>query len=376
MVTDKFIAFALTLMIYIPGTSMGNYLRLGILLLSFIIVNGKKGGRFDPRIFNIVLCMVVSPFLPLIFVVLFEGTLVTSLLIHEAIRMVFCGVLILTAYRLEIEYSIIRICTLFAFLPNFGIQILQMIKFQPVFTFIREYYAAGVEGFSHLDLATYSGASFRSGSIFLNPNVYMAIPMVALCVFLLRDRKKPSLVNDLLIACTVVSGFLTGSRTAIIVMIVVLLYYLLRFASANRQIIFLVFIILAAWKFGPYIMENSRAVDFSETSSLEVKVNAYGWYLQRTASHPVYWLVGSIGSSLSGGMDAEWGYIFSWYGLFGLYWYIRYYKVLWNNNPNVVLFGKVITLVCTLISFTASVLLCMPIFSYIGTMALVQIKRE
>lgn len=376
MFIDKMIVIALTLLIYVPGTSLGSYMRLGVLAVSCILIFLMRGSFIDRKIANIAICMVFGPFIPMLFVFLIEGHISTGLVFHELIRMIYCALLLVTVTRIEVGYRTVYFCALLAFIPNFIIQLLQYMKFQPIFTLIRRYYVTETEGFTHLELATYSGAAFRSGSIFLNPNVYMAIPMVAMCIFLYRDRVKPSLLNSIFIICTVVSGFLTGSRTSMVVMIIVLAVYYFRYADASRRVVFLAVFLFAALRYGSFLMENSRAVNLSDTGSLEVKINSYFWYMRRTMAMPLYWLTGSMGSSLTGSMDAEWGYIYAWYGIFGLVWYIKYYCWIWRNNANIDFFSKVITIVCALVSFTASVMLCMPIYSFVGTIALVQMREN
>lgn len=374
-IVDQIIVIVLSVIIYLPGSVAGDFLRILTLGAAFFLVMRQHPSPLSGNPLRISLMMIVGLALPVAVAYLVEGTIAVNTVLHELMRLLFCALLINTVARLRVGFQTIYVSTLIALLPNLLIQVLQYLKFEAVFTFITRFYLQGeANASSHLMLARNSGTAFRSGSIFINPNVYMAIPLIAICVFLYRDRTKRSVLNTAFLIAACISVLLTGSRTAVVVILVLLFVYLFRFANRNRRLVFLLLIAAAALIYGPYLLENSRAVSIGDTGSLTVKLNMYGWYFARTQSVPIYWLTGSMGSTFSGSMDSEWGYVYCWYGLFGLFWYIEYYKMIWRNNPGIIFFNKIIMIVCALVSITASVMFCMPIYSFAGTIALIQIQ--
>ena len=312
--------------------------------------------------------MVISPFVPVIFV-LISGDINSAVIFHEVMRMFYCALLIMTVSKLYISFDTLYLGAIIAFLPNFVIQLLEYIKLPGIIPFISQYYVTDESNYAHLELATYSGMEFRSGSVFINPNVYMIIPMLALCVFFYQDRIKPSLINTILIFCAALSGILTGSRTSIIVMAVVMLVYYLKYASGASKTIALVVMLVVAIRYGSYLLTNSRALQLTDTDSFETKYMAFVWYWKRTAFMPIFWITGSLGSSMASNMDSEWGFIYAWYGLFGLNWYKNYYKAIWHNNERIEFFSRIVVITCAMVSMTASVLLCMPVYSFVGVVA-------
>ena len=235
--TDSIIAVVLALLVYIPGSSIGNILRLGVVVVVFVMKHMNE--HAEPGIRKVALFMVLSPLLSVLFVVIIEGFGVNwDLVIHEIQRMLFCAFLLMTVAKLHISFRMIYIIAIIVLLPNFMIQLLQRANVNAVFTFIKKYYQSGVadDQWTHLDLAKEQGGGFRSGSIFINPNVYMAIPLMALVVFLQQDKEKSSIWNYVLIGCAVFSAFLTGSRTALIVIAVMMVWYIVKYAGTGSKI--------------------------------------------------------------------------------------------------------------------------------------------
>lgn len=362
--TDNIIAFMLALIVYIPGTSTGGLIRLGVVAVAFIMKHMNEPPEEGIR--KIALCMVLSPVISVFFVVLLEGFGINwGLVIHEIQRMFFCALLLMTVAKLHINFRLIYIITILVLIPNFIIQLLQYSHVESVFTFIKNTYQTGVaEGeWTHVELARDEGGSFRSGSILINPNVYMAIPLMSLVVFLHQDREKASIWNYGLMGCAVFSCFLTGSRTATIVMAVIMAWYLIKYARPLSRVLLVAAILYVAYSYGSYIF-NTRAAQVFDSGSLELKINSFIWFWQSTIEIPIYWFTGSLGSRITVAVfDGEIGHIYGWYGLFGLYWYVKYYQFAFKNNETITFFDKPLTAVHIFVAITASVLLCMPIYS-------------
>ena len=373
--TDNTIAVILALLVYIPGTSTGNLIRLGVVIVAFIMKHMNE--RPEKNIGKIALCMVLSPLISVFFVIMFEGFSISwALVIHEIQRMLFCAFLIMTVAKMQISFRLIYIITILILLPNFIIQLLEKAQVGSVFDFIDKYYQSGAsaEEWTHLELAKEEGGSFRGGSIFINPNVYQVIPLMSLVVFLQQDRVKSSIWNYLLMGCAVYSCFLTGSRTSTVVMAVIMIWYLFKYARVVSRVLLLIAIAYVAYSYGSYLM-TTRSAQVFETGSFEVKINSFKWYWESTTEIPIYWIMGSVGSKIASAVfDGEIGHIYGWYGLFGIYWYVMYYRYALKQSKGIRFYELSIVAVHLFVAITASVLLCMPVFPFAAILIFTKLR--
>ena len=368
--TDNIIAVVLALIVYIPATSTGNLIRLGVVIVAFVMKHMNESP--EPEIRKIGLYMLLSPMISVFFVFIIEGFgLNWEIILHEIQRMVFCSLLLMTVVKMQISFRMIYCISILVLIPNFIIQLLQQAQVESVFTFIRNHYESNVssEEWTHLDLAREEGEGFRAGSIFINPNVYMAIPLMALVVFLHQDRERSSIWNYGLIGCSAYSCFLTGSRTATVVLAIIMLWYIIKYARTLSRVFLIIAIFYVGYTYGSYLL-TTRAAKIFEADSFEVKLNSFKWFFASTSQTFIYWITGAIGSRIASYyFDGEIGYIYGWYGIFGVYWYIQYYKYIWKNNANLSFYTKPIFVVHLFVAVTASVLLCMPTYSYVSVIA-------
>lgn len=373
--TDSVIAVVLALLVYIPGSSIGNIFRLGVVIVVFVMKHMNEPAKQGIR--KVALFMVISPLVSVVFVIMMEGFGINwDLVIHEIQRMLFCALLLLTVAKLHISFKLIYVITIIVLLPNFVIQLLQRANVGAVFSFIQNNYQfdVGADEWTHLDLAREQGGGFRSGSIFLNPNVYMAIPLMALVIFLHQDKEKSSVWNYALIGCAVFSAFLTGSRTALIVIAVMMIWYIIKYAGTVSKLVMIAAIGFVLYQFGSTIIA-SRSAQIFETDSFDVKINSFIWFWQSTGDVFIYWFTGAIGSRLAASVfDGEIGHLYGWFGIFGIYWYIWYYKLAFKNNDNLKFYTLPLIAVHIFVAITASVLLCMPIYPFAAVLIFSQMK--
>lgn len=362
---DTFVAILLASLVYLPASSTFNFIRLGVVAVIFVFKFYST--EPDKELNKVAICMALSPVISGGIVFVMElGTANTTLILHEFQRMVFCAMLIVTIRKLELNFKIIYIITVLVLIPNFVIQVLEYFQNGWVFNFIQNNYVFADEGeFTHLDLAREEyNSGLRCGSIFVNPNVYMAIPLYALVIFLHQDQERKGFINYVLIVCAVISGLITGSRTATIAMAIILGIYIFRYANFFGKIIFVLAALFVAFRYGSELL-TTRAFDLDNAAegSLGVKINQYGWYFSNASV--LYWITGSLGSSIATTMDSEVGHIYAWYGVFGIYWYIQYYRYIWKNcNEKIIFYNKPLIYITLLVALSASVLLCMPIYPF------------
>lgn len=363
---DTAIAVLFAALVYLPASTTFNIIRLAVVAIVFVF-KYYNGEEHDKELNKVALCMAISPLISggIVFV-LEAGNASTSLIVHEIQRMLFCAMLIITVKTLNLNFRIIYIITVLVLVPNFIIQVLQYFQVGSVFSFIENNYVFADEGeFTHLDLAREEyNDSLRCGSIFINPNVCMAIPLFSLVVLLHQDREKKSIINYALIVCAAISCLITGSRTATVAMAIILGIYVFRYANFWSKFVFVIAAGIIAVRYGSELL-TTRAfqLDSMDSGSLGVKINQYGWYFSNASV--LYWITGSLGSKVVTTFDSEIGHIYGWFGVFGIYWYIQYYKYIWKRcNEMIVFYNKPLIYISLLIAFTASVLLCMPIYPF------------
>lgn len=359
-------------MSFIPLSSMGNYLRLGIVSFQFLLM--AKSGGITSGMKNIFTMMLLSLILPVLPVLLFEGTINFSIWMHEAIRLVFNIILIVVVSRYRIPFKwVLRSC-LFLLIFNTTIQILQYRGYAQVSQWIRQYYL--VEGASDIHLYLASGVEgFRSGSIYMNPNVYMVIPLITLAVILQANVLKPRLINYFWVAVCFISLVLTGSRTTLVVagIVTILYFFIFDRTGALKWIILgaLIVFLVTNWS---VLSQEFRAFNVSEgmDDSFAVKTGGLIAYIRN--SNIVYWLTGSLSSMLNVQIDAEWGYIFKFYGLFGIVWYIKLLKSM-NINYYSARFMTIASIsIVALVSLTATVVLCMAVFPFVCLVVFAEVE--
>lgn len=374
-VRDNILFIVFTLLIYLPASTLGNLVRIAALAAAFMLLPADNSNPESKSLMGIAVCMLLSPLLSGLVVYLNESAFNTNLFIHEAVRMVFCALFLVTVSRMRVDFRIVYTGAVIALVPNFIIQVFQYRGNSAVYFWLQNHYVIGEEESIHLMLSLEEGIAFRAGSVFLNPNVYMVIPLICLCVFLQRDSLKKSLLNNLLIMTAIASCILTGSRTAAVTAMVILAFYYFKYASGQSIAMFVLIAAALTAFYGLRFLTESRSMQLGNDSmsSLEVKMNSYLWFWQATSAMPIYWLTGTIGAMIPIAMDSEWGHIYAWYGLFGICWYLYYYRTVFLHNLRVSGFFRIAAVICALVSFTASVMQCMPIFSFVAAVILSQI---
>ena len=108
--------------------------------------------------------------------------------------------------------------------------------------------------------------------------------------------------------------------------------------------------------------------------SLFSKFKGFVWYWR--SSNPVYWITGSLGSKTAVGIDCEWGHIYTWFGIHGLYWYVNYYRLIKRANAHIDFYPNLIVIIMALTAFTSSLLLSMQVFSFVCVLAFSYISIE
>lgn len=359
----------------LPLSGRGNIIRLVLTLVFFLRTLTR--GHIRPGLIKVfgpmLLGLLIAPFAVLIC----EQSISVSDVMHEAERLLFYILIIFTCWNCQVEFeSLYRIATVL-FIIHLAIQLLQYSGFQPIFNIIEKYYLQPGDSGIHLSLARRKTLlNFRSGSIFMNPNVYMVIPCAYLSIAYQKLLNRRSIAGYVFVVCAAVSLLLTGSRTSIIVFFIVSYIYLKRDNSIGsiKWIILFLFAIIGIWAMLFSSLSNTyRAFDIASglDDSFGVKLKLLWRYI--TTSNPLLFLTGSLGKVDRTPLDFEVGYVFSFFGPVGIIWYVRFLKLIRRSRQNYYFLTRSATLIIILIGLTATVILCMPVFPYVCMLVLPQI---
>jgi hypothetical protein len=220
--------------------------------------------------------------------------------------------------------------------------------------------------YSNLDL-------FRAGSVFLNPNSYTKFNLVYLSIFLnfkhLFDNKKTQYFISVFL---ILAFILTGSRTGLIIGVFVLLLYFfsliikkeihvshLKLYFSISSFITIPMLFLFYWeKISEFRLikifsglSNSLLVKFNNLSSVIAEFNKIN-YLIGLGPYGYFTNFFNLAH-----VDSDFGYLISYYGLFGLvlFFIIIFSLLIYNINKDNVYFKLMLLLIFILFGFTGGI---------------------
>lgn len=268
-----------------------------------------------------------------------------SSLIHEFARIAMYFVIALPLGRIRLNRKELYIMSSILLTFNFIIQFLELIGVRWIFDFIKTYYHTG-EDLRHLNLAlNQTITSFRSGSIFINPNVYCPIALFCMAIqfFIIEkkilQRQPVTVLNYLILLIGSFSLLLTGSRTALLALGILMALFAAKVFHTKPLLIGVmgvigIFVILRL------VSMDARAIMISSgmDDSFGTKMREFTRYLREV--NPISYIVGNNSNigSLEWGFDFEWGYVFVYTGIVGTVNYLKLHKKLiarhcGENNP-------------------------------------------
>ncbi len=284
--------------------------------------------------------------------------------LHEFVRIGSYFCITIGLIKLKISRKTLTILCGLLLTINFAVQLLQFFKVEAVFDFLRKYYMQG-EDFRHLNLAYGTTlASFRSGSIFINPNVYTPIALMCLAVLFanldinIRSNSKLTVASLVFVFVGGGSLLLTGSRTALAALILLIGFFAIRVAGKRPFLVGFILMLLVAvlvW----LTSEGARTILFSEGMDDSVSVKWSELWRYITEVNPLSYFVGNstnIGSN-RWGFDVEWGYVLVYTGIVGIVNYLRLHRTLLykSSSTNGIIY-KYILLVFIAQTLSATVL--------------------
>ena len=354
----------------LPNTSIFNYARVIIILFEIskkILLRNKIKLK---KIHLIIFFTWILNILLGVFFVLISGSgdIDKVILYHETTRLFMYLILWLSLSDQRYDYTQLIIMSKGLLIFHLSIQILQYFKVEVINNLIMMIYTQG-ELTKHLSLAIETGAHFRSGSIYTNPNVYMVFPLLFFAILMqqyLFDHKK---INLIWITLAIASLILTGSRTTIISVALMLTLFVKMerktiYRSITAIVIFIVIILLIA---NNELISDFRVFDLFSgfSNSIAVKTSGLSDYFSNMKISNLFF-GGLSDLNLSKRIDMELGYVMSWFGINGYIWYFLIYLSLSKNLKKFVYLKYSVLIVFLTVSLTASVLFNFQAFNFIS----------
>lgn len=361
---DNWLLFIVILTTFLPTDSRFSIVKLLLILVAYVY---KSSSPTIPQIKLLVL-WIENIGIASLAVIICEGTINSNTILHELIRVIYYYLVVALCSKMRISLRSLYISCSIVIWIHFTIQLTQYLRLGIVDSFITRYYLSGDVQNVHYVQAINTSYSFRSGSIFINPNVYVCYPYLSIGVFLQYYQRHAKWNALIMVVIAFISVVLTGSRMGMVTCICIMVWYIIKEAGKakgknNIYILvglLLVFVLLnwngdlRAFQFGQSAYENS----------LGIKLSSIGDYLK--ISNPVYWLTGSLGSPSNFHMDIEYGYIFAWFGFFGFIWYSRLLRSIYRTHSVEFKLLSNITIISVLLTgISATSILNMSVFPYI-----------
>lgn len=372
---DNLGIIAIAALSFVPSNSDGDVVRIGVVALLFLgVLLIKKQIILSNEMVSVIVIIAACTVLTLLIGFFYDSIPATWK--HEMFRNLFICIVIVVVSNLRCTYKFLYIVFLGILFVNTAIQILEFFKVPVVFQIIEQYY--GGEGNVHMMLAFNSSLKyFRAGSIFLNPNIYMVIPLISITILLQNTKIKNTKWNYFFLLVSFVSIFLTGSRTAFLLGGAIVGYFMI---IDNRKKVGIAFLGIVVVIFIALLLSKSNGtirlfdVKSGMSNSVGYKLRQMQEYIKNADAVPL--LLGSLGVVDLSGIDFEWGYIVAYYGIGGIIWYCLLIKNIRGKNTISKFFTLSLKGIMILLSVTASVLLCMQICTLFLLIAFVQIDTD
>lgn len=183
-------------------------------------------------------------------------------------------------------------------------------------------------------------AFFRSGGIYRNPNDCARIITLLIAIFAVENRDGKLSEKIPFIAISLVSVFLTGSRTGLAVSLLILVFGFVLNQKRRGSTIRIVFIaaLVSILLFSVFNATDLRITDYNNTGSIDIKFATFMNYLSQNNG-----LIESLFGNLdpdsfvaTTGMvldafDADYGYLYYCYGIIGFLCVVVFFVNLYNR---------------------------------------------
>lgn len=351
-----------------PGTSAFNGIRTGIVLFAlFATVSRPARVRFGSVPIYLLLAIGINVIVGVFVVQLAEKSIVWAEPFHELARFAYYALFMLSVLRLRASFFFLLTLSKAFLLLHLGVQLVQLTNPEFVNPWIAAHFPSSEV---HLGLSALSWPDFRSGSIYLNPNVYVIFPVLLLSVFLQARRLFLLKGTWLWASLCIASVVLTGSRMGLLLAFFVVIAWWARLGetsvrqwAAGLGILLASIVVAMVGLPAEDSQYGARSLDVAGgfTGSFDTKLDLLIDGMNR--ANPIYLAFGELGSSNASMQDMEIAHILMGFGFFGLIWYCLLVRFLVSARRDFTPFMSLVgALIVVLASLGASTVLNMSIF--------------
>lgn len=276
------------------------------------------------------------------------------------------------------------------------IQLIQFFKIADINKYLSSFYGV-TEDSAAMRVSNYDDLNlFRSGSIFVSINPYFKIVLVIFSMMLNKRIRSHIMKNERKITATVgiiasvVSALFIGSRTCFLILAMCMIEYIILYHKTlkhhDRRLMGFAVVLLIVLFAGGYVgklferVSNMRMFNIIQengtTGSLEHKFGAIKNFFDN--GNAISWLFGRgiySASSKIEQMDGDFGYMFAYYGIFGIAFLFLIVRAVYIKGKNDVTYNGMLGIMWTTVLcmsvITSGVYLNMRVFGSLIVMCFV-----
>lgn len=238
-------------------------------------------------------------------------------IIEELVRNIYYLLLLIIASNTIVTFNRIYLMAKILLIFNFTIQIFQYFKLFNINDYIMWIYGGY---WKFLNTTRFTDLQFfRSGSIYLNSNIYSKIAITFLIIFLQNIIFNHKKIDYIYILISIFSIILCGSRIGgVLLFITFIVFFWIVSTGIYRKVLYLFVSVIVSFILIVFIKVRAFNIfnDFvSSSSSLGYKLGVIRNYIFEIDFFNI--LFGSS-PNISIPFDSEIGYLFGWYGVAGL----------------------------------------------------------
>lgn len=359
-------ALAIGTMAILPTTNIGLLCRLLIIALVFVVFFLQNGFSLsaDNSLVCIVLLIMLSFMISSVYGVIISTVVDKSLVVHEAVRLIFNIALLLLIPKLKCNYKTVYISCVIVGMFTAIIGLAQCVFPELIEGILTKVWLTGNKVIER----------GRPGSIFINPNYGGLAVIVCMPLYIydyLRMRRKENLIYMIFSFAFI---WMTKSRAAMGLFLIIVAYSLLiDFRESGFRVIALfagiIIIALSLISISGFQIPYQRTLDFTSAfhngtgGSIYTKVSIAVRYFTHTSLISILMGTISFGALEYNIFDSEWNYLIGYFGVLGIIWYIGLLLYFWRYKRTEKLTRNLYVLIFAFAGVAETVWFCMPVMS-------------
>lgn len=369
---------------------------IALLVMLYFLCNGKNLVLYRSTLFYIFIAIFVVTLITEVlsftgFSMIYNSSVGRKEIYRAIIYIIVMELMITMKVDVKVYSRIWRILLFFIV----GVAIIQFTKVFDIDSILKNIYGDSVQFYRTAETEL---ASFRCGSVFINPNVFACFLVAALAsyLFLMRYKYETVVMRIITFGMIIIGFVLAGSRTGLTLAVIIILTYMYNSSGGNiaifvRNILFLIVGIVVV--LGILVMLfNVQLSDFSAfrifkikdgtSDSLGTKIDIFINMLRNMNAANMVIGYGPFNYAADSRLmvDFDFGYFVTFYGLIGVFIYFALLRGIykWGNIglPGRMFLNRMFMLITIFFGITAGVYFNLRIFAIYMLMFLPMIRAD